>query len=51
MDNRFVLPRLPRASLGALVTMAVLTFGAQNAHAQSWISGAGDWNVSTNWNP
>src|SRR5271157_1921106 len=52
MVNRFVLPRLPRATLGALVTMAVLTVGAQNTHAQSsWISGAGDWNVSGNWNP
>ncbi len=52
MVNRFVLPRLPRATLGALVTMAVLTVGAQNAHAQSnWNGGTGDWNVSTNWTP
>ena len=52
MVNRFVLPRLPRATLGALVTMAVLTVGAQNTHAQSnWNGGTGDWNVSTNWTP
>ena len=52
MLNRFVLPRLPRASLGALVAMAVLTLGAQNTHAQSsWNGGTGNWNVSTNWNP
>src|SRR5271157_518197 len=52
MVNRFVLPRLPRASLGALVAMAVLTLGAQNTHAQSnWNGGTGNWNVSTNWTP
>ena len=34
MVNRFVLARLPRATLGALVTMAVLTLGAQNTYAQ-----------------
>ena len=52
MVNRFVLPRLPRATLGALVTMAVLTVGAQNTHAQSnWNGGTGDWNVSGNWTP
>ena len=53
MVNRFVLPRLPRATLGALVTMAVLTLGAQNAHAQSssWNGGTGDWSVPGNWTP
>ncbi|MGO8899804.1 MAG: PEP-CTERM sorting domain-containing protein [Isosphaeraceae bacterium] len=52
MVNRFVLARLPRVSLGALVTMAVLTVGAQNTHAQSnWNGGTGDWNVPGNWTP
>ena len=52
MVNRFVPSRLPRAMLGALVTMAVLALGAQSTHAQSnWIPGTGNWNVSTNWNP
>ena len=52
MVNRFVLPRLPRATLGAMVTMAVLTVGAQNAHAQSnWNGGTGDWSVPGNWTP
>ncbi len=55
MVNRFVLARLPRATLGALVAMAALTLGAQNTYAQykqsSWNGGIGNWNVSGNWNP
>jgi hypothetical protein len=35
-----------------MVTMAVLTVGAQNAHAQSnWNGGTGDWSVPGNWTP
>jgi len=52
MANRFVLPRLPRATLGSLATMAVLALGVQNVHAQSsWNGGTGNWNVAGNWTP
>ena len=52
MAKRFVLPRLSRATLGAMATMAVLALGAQNASAQSsWNGGTGNWNVAGNWTP
>ena len=52
MANRLVLPRLPRATVGALATMAVLALGAQNVNAQSsWNGGTGNWNIAGNWTP
>jgi hypothetical protein len=52
MANRFVLPRLPRSTLAALATMAVLALGVQSVNAQSsWNGGTGNWNVTGNWTP
>ncbi len=52
MANRFVLPRLPRATLPALITIAVLALAVQNASAQSsWNGGTGNWNLAGNWTP
>ncbi len=52
MANRFVFPRLPRTTVGALIAIAVLALGVQNASAQSsWNGGTGNWNVAGNWTP